>query len=92
MMSPEREQIVRTLFTSLDSSGSGSLDVSDVKQRFQASKHPDVVKGRKLEEDVLYEFLDTFETHFESVVDRKIRVDQFIEYFNLVSGCIDNDA
>lgn len=68
--------------------------------------HPDVKSGKKTEDDVLGEFLDTFELHYslnvsniniltfvqhENSKDRKITLDEWIEYYNNVSMSIDED-
>ena len=44
------------------------VNVEDLKGLYNASQHPDVKSGKKTEEDVLYEFLDTFEQHYSLIV------------------------
>lgn len=39
------------------------LELNDLKGVYNASQHPDVKAGKKTEEEVLCEFLDTFEMH-----------------------------
>lgn len=63
-MNARRESITARAFTLMDLNGNGSLEISDIKQRYNAKNHPDVLLGRKSEDDVLYEFLDTFEAHY----------------------------
>jgi len=57
--------------------------------------HPDVKSGKKKEDDVLMEFLDTFEMHYslshEGSRDGRISSDEWIEYYNNVSMSIDDD-
>ena len=57
--------------------------------------HPDVKKGIKTEEEVLSEFLDTFEVHhgLKHPEDRdgKVTLREFIEYYTNISSTIDND-
>ena len=49
----------------MDVDGNGYLDISDLKSlHYNASKHPDVMMGKRSEDDVLYEYLDTFEAHY----------------------------
>ena len=55
-----------------------------------AAKHPDVLSGKKTEDEVLAEFLDTFEYHFsllnmERSRDAKITLEEFIEYYTNIS-------
>jgi Ca2+-binding EF-hand superfamily protein len=60
-MNKFRQQIVRTAFKKIDKDGSGILDINDIKGVYNASRHPDVKSGKKTEDEVLGEFLETFE-------------------------------
>ena len=51
-------------FKKFDKDGNGYINIEDLKGRYNASNHPDVKLGKKTEEDILYEFLDTFEQHY----------------------------
>ena len=48
----------------MDNTKSGKVDLTDIKVRFNAHKHPEVLLGKKAEDDVAYDFLDTFEAHY----------------------------
>jgi calcyphosin len=56
-----------------------------------------VKAGKKTEDEVLGEFLDTFEDHFcdmkghEDSRDGVISMDEWLEYYNNVSMSIDDD-
>lgn len=63
-MSDKRKNIVTLAFKRFDRDGNGFINLEDLKGRYNASQHPDVKMGKKTEEDVLYEFLDTFEQHY----------------------------
>lgn len=67
----------------------------DIKQSYNAKKHPDVIKGKKTEEEVLAEFLDTFELHHAMKHpddrDGKVTLAEFTEYYSHISCSIDND-
>lgn len=58
--------------------------------------HPDVKSGKRSEDEVLKEFLETFELHYNighgSKSDGLVTPDEFIEYYANVSANIDNDA
>jgi Ca2+-binding EF-hand superfamily protein len=58
-----RTKFVMQAFDILDKDGSGWIDITDVKDVYNGSKHPDVISGKKSEDDILLEFLETFETH-----------------------------
>lgn len=50
--------------------------------------------GKKTEDEVLGEFLETFEVHHSlngGTKDRRVTFEEFIEYYNNVSASIDND-
>jgi hypothetical protein len=48
----------------MDKDKSGVLNLDDIKQTYNAKLHPDVKSGKKSEDDILLEFLDTFEMHY----------------------------
>jgi Ca2+-binding EF-hand superfamily protein len=58
-----RRGLVEKAFRKIDKDGSGLIEIDDIKDLYNASKHPDVVQGRKTEDQILMEFLETFETH-----------------------------
>jgi len=60
-MNQLRTQLVQKVFNKIDFSGDGVLGIEDLKGRYDASRHPDVKSGKKSEEEVLTEFLETFE-------------------------------
>jgi Ca2+-binding EF-hand superfamily protein len=82
-------------FKKIDKDGSGILDMSDIKGVYNAKMHPDVKAGKKTEDEIMLEFLDTFEVHhgLKNPEDRDGRVSQqeFIEYYENISASIDND-
>ena len=60
-MNPFRTQIAIRAFKSLDYNGDASIRIDDISKRYNASFHPDVKSGKRTEEEVLSEFLETFE-------------------------------
>lgn len=94
-MSAIRKNFVQKAFRKIDVDGSGELEVSDIKSAYNAKNHPDVKKGEKTEEEVLAEFLDTFEVHhgLKHPEDRdgKVTLREFIEYYSNISSTIDRD-
>ena len=94
-MNQFRQGLVKQAYNKLDRDHNGVITLSDIKQVYNAKKHPDVRSGKKTEDEVLMEFLDTFEqayavTHKGSN-DDKVTWDEFLEYYNNVSMSIDND-
>jgi len=68
-MSATRKAIVRKVFKKLDKNGVGSTTVDQIKDLYDPSKHPDVLSRKKTEDDVLTEFLDTFELYYALTVN-----------------------
>jgi hypothetical protein len=90
-----RRGIIEKAFRKIDKDGSGEIDIDDIKDLYNATKHPDVVQGRKTEQQILVEFLETFETHHNiknnTSRDAKITLEEFTEYYANISVSIDND-
>ena len=63
-MNTFRRALCEKAFKIMDKDRSGVLNLEDIKGVYNAKKHPDVIKGKKTEEEVLGEFLDTFEAHY----------------------------
>ncbi len=52
------------------------------------------MSGKRSEEEAFGEFLHSLEYHFSSYKERynrKINLEEFIDYYNMVSFCIEND-
>ena len=94
-MNQFRINFCKKAFNIMDKDKSGVLNLDDIRQTYNAKLHPDVKAGKKTEDDVLMEFLDTFEMHYsfshESSRDGQINMDEWIEYYNNVSMSIDDD-
>ena len=96
VMNDFRKALAARAFKIMDRDGSGVLDISDIKSVYNAKQHPDVKSGKKTEDEVLFEFLDTFDVHHaehhahdnEETVD----LEQWYEYYNHVSMSVDDDA
>lgn len=60
-MNDFRRRLCLKAYAVMDKDGNGKIDISDVKGTYDASRHPKVLSGEKTEDDILFEFLDTFE-------------------------------
>ncbi|GMF23736.1 unnamed protein product [Phytophthora lilii] len=87
-LNERRTQLVLTAFKILDADGSGIVDLNDIKTKYSAKQHPDVLQGRKTEDEVLLEFLDTFDGGEK---DGKVHPSEFVRYYANVSASIDDD-
>ena len=94
-LNPFRQKLVDQAWNIIDRDGNGQLDINDIKGRYDASKHPDVVQGKKTEAEVLGEFLETFEDHHATLTggshDQVVTKDEWNEYYTNVSSSIDRD-
>jgi len=94
-MSPARQKIVLQAFAKLDKDGNGWVDINDVRGVYKANKHPDVLSGKKTEDQILQEFLETFEVAHSmrnnDAPNYVVTKEEFIEYYNNISASIDDD-
>ena len=96
-MNPRRANIAKKCYKIMDKDNSGQVDINDIRQTYNAKQHPDVKSGKKTEDEILAEFLDTFEDHFcdmqghADARDGVITMPEWLEYYNNVSMSIDND-
>lgn len=94
-MNMTRKKIVAQAFKKLDKDGNGWIDINDVRGVYNARKHPDVLSGKKTEDNILQEFLETFETHHSmrnnNAPNYVVTKEEFEEYYNNISCSIDDD-
>jgi Ca2+-binding EF-hand superfamily protein len=94
-MNKSRRALVERAYKVLDKNGNGIIDIEDIKGVYNASKHPDVTAGKKTEDQILLEFLETFETHHNVLndghPDGQITMEEFVEYYTNIAASIDND-
>jgi Ca2+-binding EF-hand superfamily protein len=62
-LNDKRLALVEQAFRKIDKDNSGVLDINDIKDSYNAEKHPDVLSGKKTADQILVDFLETFETH-----------------------------
>jgi Ca2+-binding EF-hand superfamily protein len=95
-MNDFRVNLAKRAFKVMDKDKSGVIDINDLRGVYNAKFHPDVKSGKKTEDEVLAEFLDTFEYHFnllnsDKSRDRSISTEEWMEYYNNISMSIDDD-
>lgn len=86
-LNPRRRQLVLMAFEVLDADKSGVVEMNDIKAKYNASKHPDVIANKRTADEVLREFLDTFDPN----ADGRVTPDEFCQYYGNVSSSIDHD-
>ena len=94
-MNTFRKMLAMKAFNVMDRDKSGVIDLTDIKGVYNAKFHPDVKSGKRTEDDVLGEFLETFETHHNirtgGTKDRSVTKEEWVEYYNNISASIDSD-
>lgn len=94
-MNMTRKKVVAQAFKKLDKDGNGWIDINDLRGVYNAKKHPDVIAGKKSEDDILKEFLQTFEMAHSmrnnEAPNYVVTKEEFEEYYNNVSCSIDDD-
>jgi len=95
-MNPNRKKTVAKAFKKLDKDGNGWIDINDVRGVYNGKRHPDVLSGKKTEDQILQEFLETFETAHamrnNEAPNYVVTKEEFEEYYNNISASIDDDA
>jgi len=78
-LNPRRLSMVQRCFATMDRDGSGVLTSSDLKGVYCAKENPDVIAGKKTEDQVLKEFLNNFEGT-SGDKDGQVTMDEFSTY------------
>lgn len=60
-LNKRRLAMVRKCFNYMDKDNSGVITKSDIKDLYTANWHPDVLEGKKTEDQILLEYLSNFE-------------------------------
>lgn len=56
-----RMRFVRQAYAKLDKNGNGQVQIDDLIDVYNVEKHPEYLQGKKTKEQVLTEFMGTFE-------------------------------
>ncbi len=68
VLNEKRLQAIETAFAILDEDKTEMLFLDDVKVKFNAKKHPEVLRKRRNEDEVLLEFIDCFDLNYAYLV------------------------
>ena len=83
-----RQAIIDKAFLKFDKEGTGLIDVTEIRQVYNCSKHPKVVSAEMSEEQVFSLFIRNFN---DKTNTGKIDRDEWNDYYSAVSYSIDND-
>jgi len=82
-----RLDILFEAFTRLDKSGDGVIALAELAPRYDCSRHPDVLAGRKTKDEVVQEFI----ADWDGNKDGTITLEEWLDYYGNISCTIDND-
>ena len=83
-----RQQYIMRAYNKLDVNGDGKITIEDVKQRYNCSKHPDVLSGKRTADEVLGQFMSLWDTQEKDGVVSK---SEFTKYYSDISASVDDD-
>eukprot|EP00758_Cryptobia_borreli_P011857 Tbor_TRINITY_DN5696_c3_g1::TRINITY_DN5696_c3_g1_i1::g.9179::m.9179 len=87
-MSERRKKAVSLAFRKLDLDGNGVISLLEIKGKYNADRHPDVLRGDLTSEQVLVGFLATWDTRD---MNGPVTYPEFCDYYNGVSASVDDD-
>eukprot|EP00670_Eutreptiella_braarudii_P001073 CAMPEP_0174303600 /NCGR_PEP_ID=MMETSP0809-20121228/60280_1 /TAXON_ID=73025 ORGANISM="Eutreptiella gymnastica-like, Strain CCMP1594" /NCGR_SAMPLE_ID=MMETSP0809 /ASSEMBLY_ACC=CAM_ASM_000658 /LENGTH=246 /DNA_ID=CAMNT_0015409655 /DNA_START=221 /DNA_END=961 /DNA_ORIENTATION=- len=88
-MNERRRGLVQQAFERLDRKSTGVADLDDLRTGYDASRHPEVIDGRRTAEEASAGFLSTFNNL--SNPTGYVPYVEFEAYYAGVSACVEND-
>ena len=88
-MSPKLLVAIHQAFDRIDKKKENIVDPQDLIVSYDIALHPDVLRGRRTESEVMKEFLDTFDvggTH-----PGKVTRDDFVHYYTNISFAVNDE-
>ena len=86
---PKRKAFITRVFRKFDQNGDGNLDLQEFRGAYNAGGHPDVLKGLKTQEEVLYDFFKCFDS--DTNPDGVISKQEFEQHYSGISAGIASD-
>ena len=96
-LSEERKYLINLAFEKI-SGGKDTVNINVMRNKFYPGGHPDVVIGRRSEQDILSEFLDNIDYHFNLLNqgknndDDEITNQDFVDFYRYISVGIASDG
>ena len=96
-----RKDVLKEVFKNLDQGEKGFITVGQLRHEYNPKEHPLVRQGKRTEDEILAEFLDVLEYHFNLLVEKgddnvdvndiKLDFDDFCDFYKNISVGIDDD-
>ena len=96
-MSEKRISLVQNVFNTFNKNENGEVLLSEIKQKYNPARHPDVINEKKNKEEVYGEFLDKLEIFREYNDNLKgsfsttMTINEFVMFYNEISMNIKDD-
>ena len=99
ILNDNRLRAVENAFGRLDKEQTESLFIDDIKLKFNPKNHPDVLNGKKNEDEIITEFLDCFELNYNLLTTAEnpetsnmVSFEEFANFYEYVSFLYSNDS
>jgi Ca2+-binding EF-hand superfamily protein len=96
-----RKDVLKQVFAKLDEDEKGYITVGKIRHEYNPAEHPLVRQGKRTEDEILAEFLDVLEYHFNLLIEKeddntdvntvKVDFDDFCDFYKNISACIEDD-
>ena len=96
-----RKNVLKLAFEKLDKSESGKITVGQMRSEYNPKGNPEVRQGKRNEEEILGDFIDLLEYHFNLLNEQNeeggdineiaIDFDEFCDFYKNISVCVEDD-
>ena len=95
-----RKDILKQVFNKLDEKEKGFITVGIIRHEYNPKGNPLVRQGKRSEDEILAEFLDVLEYHFNLLIEKNDDIDvnelevdfeEFCNFYKNISLCIEDD-
>ena len=100
-LSKFRKDILKQVFDKIDKDETGTITVGQLREAYNPKEHPLVRQGKRSEDEILGDFIDSLEYHFSllnekndenvDVNDIKIDFDEFCDFYKTISLSVEDD-
>ena len=95
-----RKDILKQVFNKIDEKEKGFITVGIIRHEYNPKGNPLVRQGKRSEDEILAEFLDVLEYHFNLLIEKNEDIDvnelevdfeEFCNFYKNISLCIEDD-
>ena len=96
-----RKNVLKQVFNKLDKEEKGIITVRSIRNEYNPKGNPLVRQGKRTEDEILAEFLDVLEYHFNLLIEKnegeidvndiQVDFDDFCNFYKNISLCIEDD-